>query len=178
MSISFDYVPAGAIASGVFIEQKYQRTGVPGPIPQRIALLGQYNTGKTPDENLPQPVTSADEVADIAGLGSMLHRMAQKLFANIGSGSVLVDIFPLAAGTGTAAGTFAITGPATSAGTFSLYIGGDAVKVAVENGDTATEIATALAAAINAAQETCEKEIEAEVSKATGGLKIPGLTGG
>ena len=34
-----------------------------------------------------------------------------------------------------------------------------------------------IVAAINAAQETCEKEIEAEVSKATGGLKIPGLTG-
>lgn len=34
-----------------------------------------------------------------------------------------------------------------------------------------------IAAAINAAQEMCEKEIEAEVAKATGGLKIPGLTG-
>ncbi len=34
-----------------------------------------------------------------------------------------------------------------------------------------------IAAAVNAAQELCEKEIEAEVSKATGGLKIPGLTG-
>jgi len=34
-----------------------------------------------------------------------------------------------------------------------------------------------IAAAINAAQSQCEKDIEAEVSKATGGLKIPGLTG-
>lgn len=34
-----------------------------------------------------------------------------------------------------------------------------------------------IAAAVNAAQELCEKEIEAEVAKATGGLKIPGLTG-
>ncbi len=34
-----------------------------------------------------------------------------------------------------------------------------------------------IAAAINAAHSQCEKDIEAEVSKATGGLKIPGLTG-
>ena len=34
-----------------------------------------------------------------------------------------------------------------------------------------------IAAAINAAQELAEKEIEVEVAKATGGLKIPGLTG-
>ena len=34
-----------------------------------------------------------------------------------------------------------------------------------------------IAAAVNAAQELAEKDIEAEVAKATGGLKIPGLTG-
>ena len=34
-----------------------------------------------------------------------------------------------------------------------------------------------IAAAINAVHELCEKEIESEVAKATGGLKIPGLTG-
>jgi DNA-binding protein YbaB len=34
-----------------------------------------------------------------------------------------------------------------------------------------------IAAAINAAQEISEKEIEAAVATATGGLKIPGLTG-
>jgi DNA-binding YbaB/EbfC family protein len=34
-----------------------------------------------------------------------------------------------------------------------------------------------ITAAVNAAQEIAEKEIEAAVSAATGGLKIPGLTG-
>lgn len=34
-----------------------------------------------------------------------------------------------------------------------------------------------IAAAINAAQEMAEKEIEAAVTQATGGLKIPGITG-
>jgi len=34
-----------------------------------------------------------------------------------------------------------------------------------------------IAAAINAAQEMAEKDIESAVSQATGGLKIPGITG-
>ena len=34
-----------------------------------------------------------------------------------------------------------------------------------------------IAAAVNAAQEMAEKDIEAAVSQATGGLKIPGITG-
>ncbi len=34
-----------------------------------------------------------------------------------------------------------------------------------------------IAAAINAAQDMAEKEVEAAVNKATGGLKIPGVTG-
>ena len=34
-----------------------------------------------------------------------------------------------------------------------------------------------IAAAINAAQEMAEKDIEAAVAQATGGLKIPGITG-
>lgn len=150
MSISFSTVPASAIASGVFIEQEFKRTGPGGVIPQRIAVLGQYNTGKTPTDNQAQNVTSADEAASLYGRGSMLHRMAKKLFGAIGNGTVPVDFFPLPAGTGAATGTITITGPATSAGTIALYIAGDRVTVAVASGDVQNDIATAVAAAINA----------------------------
>ena len=149
MSIVFNSVPANAIASGVFVEQEFKRTTPPGPIPQRIALLGQYNTGKTPVDNVGVNVTSADEVADIAGRGSMAHRMAIKAFGAIGAGTVPVDYFPIAAGTGTATGTITITGPATSSGALRFYIGGDAVTIAVASGATQNDIATAIAAAIN-----------------------------
>ena len=44
-------------------------------------------------------------------------------------------------------------------------------------GEERDVVLDSIAAAINAAQELAEKEIEAEVAKATGGLKIPGLTG-
>lgn len=44
-------------------------------------------------------------------------------------------------------------------------------------GEEREVVCDSIAAAINAAQEMAEKEIEAAVGKATGGLKIPGLTG-
>lgn len=150
MSVSFSTVPANAVASGVFVEQVFRKTGVPGPIPQRIALLGQYNTGKTPTDNMPVPVTSADEVGNLAGLGSMAHRMAQKLFAGLGSAGIVVDWFPIAAGTGAATGTITVTGTSTSAGNLQLYIAGERVTVAVANGTAQNAIATAIGAAITA----------------------------
>jgi phage tail sheath gpL-like len=150
MSITFNTVPASAIASGVFIEQEYKRSGVSGPIPERVAFFAQYNSGYTPNNNVAQNVTSADEVKALAGRGSMAARMAERIFQNLGAGSIVVDWFPLAAGTGSSEGLIEIVGPATGAGTLSLYIGGDAVQIDVESGDSATDIATALAAAINA----------------------------
>jgi DNA-binding YbaB/EbfC family protein len=54
-------------------------------------------------------------------------------------------------------------------------------KIEVEEefykGEDREVVLDSIAAAINAAQEISEKEIEAAVSAATGGLKIPGLTG-
>lgn len=149
-TIAFSAVPSGAIASGVFIEQEYKRNGTPGPIHQRIALLGQYNSDKTLTNNVALAVTSADEVAKYAGRGSMLHLMARKLFAAIGSGSVKVDIVPLAAGTGSPSGTITVTGPSTSSGTIALYIAGKLVAVSIANATAQNDIATAIRNAINA----------------------------
>jgi len=58
---------------------------------------------------------------------------------------------PVPPGAGAAAsGTITYTGPATAAGTISLYVGAQKVQAAVANADTATAIAAAVAAAINA----------------------------
>ena len=150
MSIEFSVVPSNAIASAVFIEQEYKRQGVPGPIPQRIALLGQYNSGYTPTDNVALEITSAAEAATYFGPGSQLHRLAIKLFAGLGNGTVGVDAFPLTSGTGASTGTITITGDATGSGTISLYIAGQRVPVTVTSGDLVATIATAIAAAINA----------------------------
>lgn len=150
MSISFTAVPANAIASGVFIEQEYKRNGVPGVIPQRIAMLAQYNSGKTPTDNVAVNITSADDVANRAGLGSMAHLMAKKLFNAMGAGAVPVDWFPIGNGTGSATGTITVTVTTATAGTIKLYIAGRGVDVPVAAGTSANNIATAIAAAINA----------------------------
>ena len=47
-------------------------------------------------------VTSADDVANRAGMGSMAHIMAKKLFNAMGAGAVDVDWFPIGSGTGSA----------------------------------------------------------------------------
>lgn len=150
MSISFSAVPSNAIASGVFIEQEYKRSGPPGPIPQRIALLGQYNSGKSPTNNQALAITSADEAANYFGRGSMLHLMARKLFAGIGAGTVDVDAIPLASGVGSSTGTITVVGPSVLAGTMAFYIAGERVIVAVTAAMAQNDIATAIAAAINA----------------------------
>lgn len=150
MSIAFSAVPSNAIASGVFIEQEYKRSGPPGPIPQRVALLGQYNAGKTPTNNVALAIASADEAASYFGRGSMLHLMARKLFAGIGAGTVEVDAIPLASGVGSSTGTITVVGPSVLAGTMALYIAGERVPVAVSAAMAQNDIATAIAAAINA----------------------------
>src|SRR6188508_133621 len=96
--VTFDTVPANAVASAVFIEQKYRKSGITTG-QQRIALLAQYLAAKTPVNNVPVAVTTADEVAALAGYGSMAHLMAKKLFDAMGNVPALVDWIPIADGT-------------------------------------------------------------------------------
>jgi phage tail sheath gpL-like len=150
MPVTFDYVPANAKASGIFVEQKARRGSLGGLlIPHKIGLLGQYNAGKTPTDNVAQLLVDADDAATRYGLGSMLHIMAKAAFA--GAGIVPVYAIPLADGAGTPATadcTVAVT--TVTAGTISLYIAGRRVQVAVTAGQTADQIATAIRAAVNA----------------------------
>jgi len=150
MGVTFDYVPANAKAPGIFIEQKPVRGSLGSLlIPHKIALLGQYNAGKTPTDNVAQLLTDADDAATRYGLGSMLHIMAKAAFS--GAGIVPVYAVPLADGAGTPAAadcTVAVT--TVTAGTISLYIAGRRVTVAVTAGLTADQIATAIRAAVNA----------------------------
>lgn len=152
MAIDFQAVPANAIASGVFIEQEYKRTGPPAPIQQRIALIGQYDTSK--DVTVAQPVAIASEEDAIKyfGSGSMLHLLARKLFRNLGSSTVQVDAFPVdpALGAEKSEGTITVSGGATSKGVLTFYIAGEVVKVSVANEATEGQIADAIKAAINA----------------------------
>lgn len=152
MSVTFDFVPANAAAPGVFVEQKAVRGGLGGlVIPQKILLIGQYNTGKTPEDNVPKLLTGgAAQAADLYGLGSMLHIMA--MAADKGRGIVPLYALPVPddAGASAATGQITVTGTATGSGTISLYIAGKLVRVSVAKDDTFDVIAEAIGDAITA----------------------------
>lgn len=122
-------------------------------LPYRALIIGQKLAGGTAADNSLQKVTSAEQVAGLAGRGSMLHRQAKAWFA--GNQFTEAWIGALAdAGTGVAAaGSLTFTGPATADGTISLYVGGELVSVAVAKNDAASAIATAVAAALPATSD-------------------------
>lgn len=96
------------------------------------------------------PVTSAAQVAQLAGEHSQAHHHAQAWFDFNKTTEAFVGLLD-APNAGTAqTHTVTLTGPASAAGELSLYIGGRAARVPVADTDTATDIGTALAAAINA----------------------------
>lgn len=117
---------------------------------QRALLIGQKLAAGTAVTGVPVPVASVAQAKALFGVGSMLARMVEAWRNNDIYGEVWC--LPIADnGAGVAAtGTFTITGPATAAGTLSVYIAGQRVQIAVAAGDAATAIATNLAAAINA----------------------------
>jgi phage tail sheath gpL-like len=152
MAVGFTLVPSNAVASAVFVEQYNKRAGLSGlVIPQKILLIGNYLSSKTPTPNVARLITSADEAASVYGNGSMLHIMAMHAFA--GSGLVPVYALPVAAGTGSPTGTITVTGTSGTAGTLALYIAGMRVAVTVTASLSASDTATAIAAAINAKVE-------------------------
>lgn len=151
MTIAFNAIPSNLRVPFVAAEFDSSRAQQGAALlPYRALIIGQKLTTGTAPSNAIQKVTSADQVASLAGRGSMLHRQALKFFANNRFTETWIGVLDDAAAGVAATATITVTGPATAAGTISLYVAGDLVQVAVGNGDAATAIATAIAAAINA----------------------------
>ena len=100
-----------------------------------MLLVGQKVAAGSAAANSVAKVTSADEVATLAGRGSMLHRMAVAYFTNNQATETWIGVLDDNAAGVAATGTITVTGPATAAGTISLYVGGQLVSVAVASGD-------------------------------------------
>ena len=150
MAITFASVPSNLIASSVAIENVYRRSGFV-PASQRIALLGQYLSTKTPVNNVAVTgITTADDIAALAGYGSQAHMMAKVLFAEMGSTPIAVDWFPIADGTTAKAYTITFVGVASSAGVWRVYILGKKYEISVASGDAIATMATNLSNLINA----------------------------
>lgn len=117
---------------------------------QRTLLVGQIVGGGTYTAGTPVRVASAAEAVTGGGKGSILSQMAAYYALNDSAGEVWALPLADAGGASAAAGTLAVTGPATAPGTIALYVAGVLIPVAVSSGDTANAIAANIAAAINA----------------------------
>lgn len=147
-AISFNNIPANVRVPLFYAEVDNSQAGYFSQ-PVRALIIGQKLTAGTAAANVPVLVGKADEARALFGIGSMLARMHEVYRLNDPFGEVWC--LPVADPAGAAAtGSIAFTGPATKAGTLSIYIGAQKVQVAVASGDAATAIATAVAAAINA----------------------------
>lgn len=151
MSISFNSIPTNLRVpfTAVEFDNRNAQQG-PGLISYRTLLIGQKTAGGTATANTIVKVSNADQVAGFAGRGSMLHRMALAYFANNKFTETWMGVLADNGAGVAASGTLTVTGPATAAGTISLYLGGTLVTVAVASGDVANSIAAAINTAINA----------------------------
>lgn len=149
--ISFDQIPAQTLVPFVYAEFDSSKAEQgPAIQPYRLLVIGQRLSTGTIAQKVPTLVTSADQAGKYFGRGSMLHNMAERLFANNRETETwFVALDDNGAGVA-ASGTLTVTGPATEAGTINVYIGGRRVQVGVAKNDAQNAIATAIGAAINA----------------------------
>ena len=150
--ITFTEIPTNAAASAVFVEQEaVQRSVGSVAIPHKFLIFGQYNSGKTPTDDVAQLVLNKEDAWTRYGRGSLLAAQFEAAQAVFG-GIVPIYAMPLAddGGAVVATGTIVVTGTATAVGTLAVYVGGKRIAVAVAVGDAATDVGDLIAAAINA----------------------------
>lgn len=152
MAISFDDVPSNLRVPFFAAEFNNSRAEQgPSVLAYRGLIIGQKTSAGTGTANTLYRVTSANDVLTLAGRGSMLHRQALAWFSANKSTETWIGVLADNGAGVAASGTLTVTGPATAAGTISLYFGGTLVEVAVASGDSANTIAASINTAINAA---------------------------
>jgi len=145
-------IPADLRVPFLYVEFDSTRafTG-PSVLRYKVLMVGQRLAGGTRAELITDRVTSAAQAAGFYGEGSQLALMFAKWF----QGNKQTEVYGCAldddAAGVQATGTFAITGPASAAGSVVFYIGGVRIPIAVADTDTATDIGDALVAAITTA---------------------------
>lgn len=151
-AVSFNYIPTNVRVPLFYAELDNSQAGYFSQN-KRALLIGQKLAAGTQAVNTAVLVSTTGQAITLFGQGSMLARMHAAYRAQDPFGEVWC-IAVADAGAGVqATGTITVTGPATAAGTISLYIGGQLVSVAVANADTANTIAASINTAINAAAD-------------------------
>jgi phage tail sheath gpL-like len=154
MSIHFESVPSNLRTPFVAVEfSSIKAQQGPSLLSYSALLIGQKLAAGAQAADSFLKISSVDQVITAAGRGSMLHRMASAWFANNQLTDVYLGVLADNGAGVAASGTLTVTGPATGAGTISLYLGGTRIPVAVSSGDSANSIAAAINTAINAASD-------------------------
>lgn len=144
--VAFNSIPTGLRVPFVAVEFDNSRAQQgPALLPYRVLLIGQKTAAGSAQADSLHRVTSADQVALLAGRGSILHRMALAYFAGNSFTETWIGVLADAAAGVEATGTITVSGTATASGTISLYLGGMLVAVPVAKGNTASQIASSIA---------------------------------
>lgn len=149
--IAFDTIPGSTRKPGVYMEfnTRLAVNTLPGN-PQRVLVIGPMLSSGLATPLTPVSVFSDKEADVYFGAGSLAAAMAK---AAIDANSYLqLDVIGIAEAEGdagvAAGGSLAITGPATKAGTLSVWIAGEQVAVNVAVGDTPETLIPALVSAM------------------------------
>src|SRR5665213_1103805 len=103
MSITFNSIPTGLRIPFAAVEVDSSRSQQgPALLNYRGLIIGQKTSGGSATANRIYPVVTADQVATLAGRGSMLHRMAKAWLACNGFTPLSIGVLADAGG-GTAA---------------------------------------------------------------------------
>lgn len=149
MPISFNNVPAN-IRVPLFYAEVDNSFANTGQDQNRALIIAQMLAAGTADADTPLLTSGEDQAKRLFGIGSVAARMVEAFRKNDPYTELwCVGVDDDVAGV-KATGTIAITGNATGAGTLSLYIAGQRVRVAVAADDTPTEMGDAVAAAVAA----------------------------
>ena len=149
-NISFDNIPSSIRKPGQYFEfnTKLAVRTLPANA-QKVLIVAPMLASGSLAALTATSVFSGDEAAVYFGYGSVAHMM---VVAAINTYAYLdltvIGVSDAVAGTA-AAGTLTITGPASSQGVVSLWVGNTRVDVAVSAADTATAIAAAMKTAID-----------------------------
>ena len=149
-NISFDSIPSSIRKPGKYFEfnTKLAVRTLPANL-QRMLIIAQRLTTGTVAQIIPTKVFSDAEAAAYFGNGSIAHLMVRAAIkANAYLDLTVCALDDSATNPVARVQTLALTGPATSTGVLTLYVGNVRYEVGINSADTATIVGAALAAAL------------------------------
>ena len=140
-------VPSNIIIPFVGVEFDSSRASSgPAEVPINLLTIGQRLAAGTIPTETKFTAFNADEVGLKSGYGSMLHRMAMKIFKNNRTVPVTFLGTDDAGGAAAATTVFTLAGTATAVGELVCYVAGQRYAVGIAIGDAFGVVAAALVA--------------------------------